>query len=303
MKRFGTPWLVLMLLAMGVWAGAAFACDHDAKTSAVTAVKSDLSTAEMAKHCSAAAAAACKAKGAAAAAECPFHKGAAATTAAAECPFHKGAAATTAIASSGAKTSTSASGKACATTKANAAAAIAGSCSSHGTGASAEAACKDKKSSRTSSAMADDGCDGHVGTHMSARHAAMNCDDCNSWESCSEALRTAGAHIQVIKLKNGVAFLYTADSPSGANAVQAAMARRSERYTEITRAGGKAKLCNDCKSTRDAVARGNITREIVSIEGGSMAIMTSNNPTIVARFHKLVEHAKVEPASAVRVRS
>jgi hypothetical protein len=37
------------------------------------------------------------------------------------------------------------------------------------------------------------------------------------------------------------------------------------------------------------MASGKMTREIVNIEGGALALMTSDDPTIVAKIHAMVE--------------
>ena len=113
------------------------------------------------------------------------------------------------------------------------------------------------------------------------------CDACADLNKCEEALRAAGSVTQIVKLKNGVMYVYTADDPSKVRAVQAAMSRRNQRLVAITAAGDKAHLCGECKYMRGAVASGKLTRELVPIEGGVLTLMTSNDPAVVARLHEM----------------
>jgi hypothetical protein len=140
-------------------------------------------------------------------------------------------------------------------------------------------------------------------TASAAPVAQHDCDYCASMVACNDELKALGANIQVIMLKNGVAFLYTAGTSSGTNAVQAAMAHRSERDDQIARSGAKAHVCDECKAMRQAMAEGKISREVVRIEGGSMAIMTSSDPAIVAKFHRWAAEAKAEHDGAGRAKS
>jgi len=77
-----------------------------------------------------------------------------------------------------------------------------------------------------------------------------DCDACHDMASCGAELDAAGAHSQVVSLKNGVIFVYTADTPAQVRAVQAAMVRRTERLNALLTAGDKAKLCDECKLMR-----------------------------------------------------
>jgi hypothetical protein len=104
---------------------------------------------------------------------------------------------------------------------------------------------------------------------------------------CSEELDTAGARHQVVPLKNGVMYIYTANNPAKVSTIQAAVARRGERLAQFANAGTKAKLCPECKEMRGAMASGKMSREVVNIEGGSLTLMTSNDPAVVARIHAL----------------
>jgi hypothetical protein len=114
----------------------------------------------------------------------------------------------------------------------------------------------------------------------------------------SDALDQAGAHRQVVNLKNGVMYVYTADSPSQINAVQAAVARRGEHLAKITKMGDKAHLCSECKVLRGAMASGQLTREIINIEGGSLSLMTSSDPAVVAKLHEMAAADAAPPVLA-----
>jgi hypothetical protein len=113
---------------------------------------------------------------------------------------------------------------------------------------------------------------------------------------CDGELKDAGSNYQVVKLKNGVMYVYTANNAKSAHAVQTAIARRTERINALV-STSKAKLCPDCKSMRGALASGKLTREVVNVEGGSISLVTSEDPTIVAKLYSI---AGLDVAKAVK---
>jgi hypothetical protein len=261
MKRLLTVWLTLAFLAIGV--GAALACDGEKKSAVKSSTKTSSAVVATSdgKVCTPEMAAACmKAHGATAAVM-------------ASCPYHKGATTTAMTASSG-----SCASKSSATTATTATA------KSSGKGVTAYAA---------GSSCGDHSKGASAGKSAAAAH---DCDYCDSWAVCEETIRSAGAHSQIVMLKNGIAFIYTAPTTAGANTVQAAVVQRSERDQILSRTDSKATICPECKSMKQAMASGKLTREVVNIEGGAMAIMTSADPSVVARIHSLVGHYTMEPA-------
>jgi hypothetical protein len=141
-------------------------------------------------------------------------------------------------------------------------------------------------------------CSGHGMGSMAAMAGHGDCEACLDMASCNDALEAAGAHRQTVRLKNGVMYVYTADSQRSVSAVQAAVARRGERMAWFATAGEKARLCGECKSMRGAMASGKLTREVVNIEGGSLTLITSTDPAVVAKIQ-----AMAEPKLAARTKS
>lgn len=268
-----------------------FACSDKASAasnaaagkSTVAASSNGACTAAMAAKCTPEMAAACKAKGVstAAATACPYHNSNAAVTAnvaADHCA--KGSAAMAASASSaccmskGAKASavTASANGACAS-KASAAMAAGSSCSAH------------KGAAYDAMTTGGQACGGK-GIGAMAGSTGHDCDACADMATCEGALKSAGSQFQVVPLKNGVMYVYTATDAKGVRAVQAAVARRNERVNALVNANG-AKLCPDCKTMRGAMASGKLTREIVNIEGGSISLVTSSDPTMVAKLYAM----------------
>jgi hypothetical protein len=141
-------------------------------------------------------------------------------------------------------------------------------------------------------------CNAHGMGVVAASNAHGDCEACLDMTDCSDALDALGAHRQAVRLKNGVMYVYTADTQRNVSAVQAAVARRSQHMAQFAAAGDKAKLCAECKSMRGAMASGKLTREVVNIEGGSLTLITSTDPAIVAKIH-----AMAEPKLAARIKS
>jgi hypothetical protein len=115
----------------------------------------------------------------------------------------------------------------------------------------------------------------------------MDCDACADMAACSDELKANGTQTQVVPLKNGVMFVYTATSANSVRAVQAAMVRRTEKLNAITASGDKASLCPECKSIRGAMASGKMNRETVNIEGGCLTLFTSTDAGMVAKLRAM----------------
>lgn len=118
---------------------------------------------------------------------------------------------------------------------------------------------------------------------MSSGH---DCDACADMAMCDTELKSAGAQYQVVPLKNGVMYVYTADGARDVRAVQAAISRRADRVQSLVSAD-KAKLCPECRQLRGAMASGKLVREVVNVEGGSISLVTSSDPSVVARLYAM----------------
>ena len=265
----------LALVAVGTWASQGMACDQS-KTSARTAAakKSATCSAQMAAQCTPEMAAACAAEGmsaatTASATSCASKTSAVTASASDHCSAAKISAAAYAASSSACAAKTSAV-----------------------TASSAGASCEAHGKAKVSASAAGSSCSGRGMTTAAGKSAHADCDACSDMALCYEELEAAGTRTQVVPLKNGVMFVYTAESPGRVSAVQSAMARRNDRLGQIVTAGDKAHLCPECKTIRGAMASGKMTREVVNIEGGALTLMTSSDPSVVAKIHAMVENHK-----------
>jgi hypothetical protein len=157
-------------------------------------------------------------------------------------------------------------------------------------GANASAAAMNhcaKGASAAGSSAALPNCGGQGMTRVAALSGHADCDACKDMAACEQEILAAGGRSQIVPLKNGVMYVYTAGTTAGIRAVQAAVTHRSERMAAISSAADKAHLCSDCKAMRGAIASGKLNREVVSIEGGCLTLVTSNDPAIVARLHAM----------------
>jgi hypothetical protein len=285
--------LALSLLAG--WAVSSSACDNSkSKTAsavgaAATASKSATCSAAMAATCTPEMAAACKASMAAGGPDL--------------CTGAKAAKGTQRTRVSGALVSTDGSDH-CAGAKASAVTAAAhGTCGFKDASATAVTAANTPATSKTIMLAGANGscgykgaksatagqCSGHGMTSMAALSSHADCEACVDMSDCNGQLEAAGAHRQAVRLKNGIMYVYTADSPRSVSAVQAAVARRAEHMMQFASAGEKTRLCAECKAMRGAMASGKLTREVVNIEGGSLTLITSNDPSVVAKIHAMAD--------------
>ena len=281
--------LVLPALAFVVsvaWVTQVLACEKDKATAAAS--NSATCTAEMAAKCTPAMMAACKAKGAKASAvtasaskseACSAEmmaacKARSASAAAAHCPGMMGVAM---VASSD-----RCAGKSATTT------ASSDHCAGMGAATAVTAGAGDAGRGQAAAIAAGSGqCSGHA--NLSSKLAHGDCDACADMAQCEQELSDAAVRTQIVPLKNGVMFVYTAENRGKVNAVQSAMARRTEHLNQIITAGDKARLCPDCKSMRGAMASGKLNREVINIEGGALTLMTSSDPAMVAKIHAMVD--------------
>lgn len=269
--KHSRPVLTLAVLAFGTWASLASACEDKASASAAAATsKSSTCTASMAAKCTPQMAAACNAaksaSAAAAVSGCPHASSASAST----CPFHNQGTATqtatpknldgvtlSAPAAKGVDAVLVGSGAGCNHGASSASASAAGTCTGHGMAKAAD----------------------------SYQHA--DCDACADMAFCDGEVKSLGATVQIVPLKNGVMYVYTASDPRNVHAVQASMGRRNDRMLSILASGDKAHLCPSCKSVRGAIASGKLNRELVNIEGGCLTLMTSNDPATLSKIYTM----------------
>lgn len=272
MKHRLLPVFAALLLCS--WSVAAFACEHEKKTSA-SAVQASM------------AAASAKAATADAKAGCSADRATAAATASKSCGAHamKTADAHGSACKAYGASLVTASNEACATKSAKASAASAG----HGCCAS-----KSAKSTMAARAPQVDAVVAGSSCQAGAKFAKGNheCDACAELATCDQELARIGIETQVVPLKNGVMIVYTASKAGKAHAVQAAMARRNDRLHTLTAMGDQVKLCDECKAMRGAMASGKLTRETVNIGGGVLTVMTSEDPAMVAKLQGMSEQRK-----------
>ncbi len=197
---------------------------------------------------------------------------------AAECRTKMSAAQCAAVRATAAGAACSAKGAAAVTASSE------GVCNHDAKSAAAGTSCGSKGAA---AAMAAGTCSGHGMTTTAARSSHGDCDACLDMAGCEQEIESVGASTQVVPLKNGVMFVYTASSPANVHTVQAAMARRYERMVQFASTGDKAHLCTNCKAMRGAAASGKLSREIVNIEGGCLTLVTSNDPSVVAKIHTM----------------
>jgi len=279
------------------WSASSSACDNHknkaAKVSAaaVTASKSAVCSPEMAAHCTPEMAAACMASLAAGGPDLCVGMKASAATANGTCGSKRTRVSAAYVAANGYDHYGTAAAH--------------GTCGAKGTSVSAVTAANTPSSAktiylagsnatcgargaRTSTASAGQ-CVGHGMASMAAVSSHADCEACVDMADCSGQLDAAGAHRQAVRLKNGIMYVYTADSPRSVSAVQAAVARRAERMIRFASAGEKTRLCSECKAMRGAMASGKLNREVVNIEGGSLTLITSSDPAVVAKIHAMAD--------------
>lgn len=131
------------------------------------------------------------------------------------------------------------------------------------------------------------GCSVMTAGLVPGKGAHGGCMSCADMANCEAELESVGASTQVVALKNGVMFVYTATGSSQIHTVQAALARRTDQLAALVAAGDKAQLCDQCREMRGELASGRLTREVINIEGGCLTLMTSNDPTVVTRLHAM----------------
>jgi len=130
-------------------------------------------------------------------------------------------------------------------------------------------------------------CTGQALTMAMCKDSHAGCDACEDMGAFDTELTTAGAAVQVVPIKNGAMFVYTAAAPGKVNALQSAVTRRSEQLQRIIAAGDKAHLCDGCKTMRGAMASGKLHREVVNVERGCMTLITSNDRDVVSKIRSM----------------
>lgn len=153
-----------------------------------------------------------------------------------------------------------------------------GECAPHGTKTASAGGKCDMKSNASAAGMV---CKAHLNS------MAHDCDACEEWVGSDKDVRSIGGKVQVVSLKNGVMIVYTAEKASDVRALQSAVAKRNEHLTVTLSDVRRAKLCDDCKHIRGAVASGKLHREVVNIERGCMTLITSEDRDVVQRIRNM----------------
>jgi hypothetical protein len=269
MKQSRLVLAAVIVAALGTTAVLAYACSDKDKAASAT-------TASAQSGCAAKGASATTAAVTASYGSCAAMKASAVTAQHGAC----GASKTSAV--------TASAGGACGASKTSAVTASAG-----------DACCASKASAKTAVAKAASSAPGKVdavftgGGSCSSHGAAKgtmakgDCDGCDDMAFCEGELKDASASVQIVPLKNGVMYVYTAAGPSKVQAVQAAMTRRTDRMNAMLASGDKSKLCPECKLMRGAMASGKLQREMINIEGGCLTLMTSTDAAIVNKLHAM----------------
>jgi len=329
-KQLRLVFAVPFAAAIGIWALAAMACDQKSTSASAASVGQTTCSQMSAAECKAKMAAGhtCPMHGAAAVTAsasggCSAH--ATQATAAGVCPYSGATAATASGCSHATQATASAAGcPAHATTTAAAAgcpahatttAAATGPCTGHTghtvnamtvsntPGAANDYAAHGGCSARTTGAVT--GCSDRgvttmaagLGSTCSGRAAGAaaardGCDACADLAHCEAELEAAGATMQSVPIKNGMMFVYTAATPGQVNAIQSVMSRRTEHLARILASGDKAHLCEDCRAMRGAMVSGRLVREVVNIEGGTLVLVTSEDPQLIKRIRDLADAGK-----------
>jgi hypothetical protein len=304
MKHARLVWTGFAVVALAGTAAFAIACSDKAGRTTASAASMAASgcTAEMAANCTPEMAAARAARGAKASAVtasagccAPGARGAAATTAAMDGCATKGAKASAVTPSAGCcapgargAAATTAAMDGCATkgAKVSAVTASAGCCAAKGAAKGAvNTTAAATPTGRVDAMPAGASC----GTHgkASGSMAHTGCDACDDMASCQSDIAEAGGRMQVVPLKNGLMYVYTAESSAKVRAVQAAVGRHAERMQAVSSAADKATLCPSCKELRGAAASGKLTREVVNIESGCLTLVTSSDARLVSKLYAL----------------
>ena len=170
-------------------------------------------------------------------------------------------------------------GSASAVTASNTGSAKASGCGAHGASAGYDHC--GMKTTSASTAVAGLRCTEHQ------NGVAHDCAACEDWMQMDKDARAIGARSQVVALKNGAMIVFTADTPAQVKQLQAMVAKRNEHMTAAYAGASDAKLCDDCKQLRGAIASGKLNREVVNVERGVMALVTSNDHAVVQRIRNM----------------
>lgn len=116
-----------------------------------------------------------------------------------------------------------------------------------------------------------------------------NCPACAEGMACEKALKGMGAAMEWVDLSNGLACITTAASPSKATAVQTHMQKHGQKMDELMKTQ-RDKFCDMCKQMSALIEAGN--QQVVNFKGGSMWMVTSNDPKTVESLHQMAAECR-----------
>jgi hypothetical protein len=114
----------------------------------------------------------------------------------------------------------------------------------------------------------------------------QGCDRCTVQASFAEKIRSLGATIELVELKNGVGVLYATEDPRNVARVQKAAEWAKQELQAIAEDPGNYQLCSYCKATIAVFSK--VDREVVRTGQGALFLMRSDDPEAVRALKTLM---------------
>lgn len=126
-----------------------------------------------------------------------------------------------------------------------------------------------------------------------AARPTHDCVACEASVACLERVTGAGGTAEIIPISTGLMVIYNTPVTRGVPEVQNAALERWDLMDRIIAGKGENHLCASCCAARTLMLRAG--RQVYRTSTGVIAMVTSDDPTIVKELHKMAPRRRVIP--------
>jgi hypothetical protein len=124
-----------------------------------------------------------------------------------------------------------------------------------------------------------------------AQRVSHDCVSCEASVVCLEKVNAAGGSAEIIPIATGLMVIYNTANPRRVPEVQNAAFTRWTVTDQIVAGRAEGHLCASCCAARTLLARAE--RQVYRTSGGVVAMVTSQDFTLVRELHRMMPKKKV----------
>ncbi|MGH7725792.1 MAG: hypothetical protein ACREOU_10250 [Candidatus Eiseniibacteriota bacterium] len=127
-----------------------------------------------------------------------------------------------------------------------------------------------------------------------AARPTHDCISCEASVACLERITAAGGSAEIIPISHGLMVIYNTPVTRRVGEVQNAALERWDIMDRVIAGKGEGHLCESCCAARTLMVRAD--RQVYRTSTGVVAMITSEDFTVVRELHRMAPRRKVVPS-------